>query len=422
MTTSTGNNMGEKRVKTGVLGHNDAQLIADFRNNVSGSDERLYTTYREDALVAARAAAPDHDTAEDFVAEAFTRVFDLMRRGKGPTDSFRYYLRAAIRSIALDWYRSRAKNVTISDFEQFDPILAENTSHNQKQYEEIDLDTDGEVVAAYKSLPERSRSVLFYKAVEDRSNAEIAELMGLSLNTVAVTYHRAKDGLRKGYLTEIAKERSSGGDPECQSYASELANLALDDIPPTKLRKLRRHMAHCQRCKENAGELEFLAKRFDKKSLSLAIAGVAGSVALPGLGTATRSAALVALLTSSPFVAAGIVALIVLAIATPFAVQAAQGDGSESEVIEIRDTGNAAGGACRVEFTLNSARAGRATLTTSSTGGQECRMQAWLDGDQIVAPFDITSSQVTVISRSGALRVELSSGEERETRTFTIPK
>ncbi|GAA1726604.1 hypothetical protein GCM10009746_05550 [Microbacterium paludicola] len=44
---------------------------------------------------------------DDLVQEAYTRIFQAIRRGGGPTGAFRAYLFTAIRNTAASWGRGR---------------------------------------------------------------------------------------------------------------------------------------------------------------------------------------------------------------------------------------------------------------------------------------------------------------------------
>jgi RNA polymerase sigma-70 factor (ECF subfamily) len=60
-----------------------------------------------------------------------------------------------------------------------------------------ELDTSWQFAEAIANLPQRMRECFVLFAVEDRKQAEIAELLGLSEGTVKAHVFQAKEKLRK---------------------------------------------------------------------------------------------------------------------------------------------------------------------------------------------------------------------------------
>lgn len=417
----------------------DLDLLAAYRAGDPAAATTLFELYREDALVAARAAAPDPDTAEDFVAEAFVKVFGLLDRGKGPTGSFRYYLRATIRTVALDWYRSQANTVYTSDYGPLEPLISDQSVDRGDRDPETRFLTGAgsEIISAFQQLPERWRRVIFLKVVEGRGDAESARELGVSANTTAVLYRRAREGLRKGYLSEVANVLSVDGNPECRALAGDLAASVSGRVPLSRQRRLNAHLAYCKTCNSNRGEIENLAKRFSSKAIAPVLAGVAGSVILPALNTGTHAAAAsfwealrgASWLHFSVIGAVGIAAIVTAVVFIVNAGEGASGEGGSSRIsIEYGADENPgglvegarSGGVCSLVFGPSGRGTALATLTTSNTGAGECTMRAWLDGEEIVAPYRVTTSQAIVLMRPGKLLVELSAGDRTESRTFVV--
>src|SRR3546814_2458099 len=78
--------------------------ISDWSSDVCSSDLRHYVS----GVSVARSITSTFD-ADDLVQEAFSRIFQSVRRGGGPTGSFRAYLFTSIRNTAADWGRARAE-------------------------------------------------------------------------------------------------------------------------------------------------------------------------------------------------------------------------------------------------------------------------------------------------------------------------
>lgn len=57
--------------------------------------------------------------------------------------------------------------------------------------------------AAFATLPERWRIVLWHLEVMDESPAEVAPLLGMTPDGVATLAHRAREELRRAYLERV---------------------------------------------------------------------------------------------------------------------------------------------------------------------------------------------------------------------------
>jgi DNA-directed RNA polymerase specialized sigma24 family protein len=165
----------------------DAELL----NAIRSGDPGAYDVLRGRHEAAAGRLAGLLGTgaaADEIVSLAFAQVLDAISRGGGPTDAFRPYLLTAVRRAALAGEASAAAPVP-TDAHQLpdpgqpliDPSVAQAAA--------------SPVVAAFESLPERWRAVLWHTQVERTAPAEVGALLGLTAADVAVLADRARDGL-----------------------------------------------------------------------------------------------------------------------------------------------------------------------------------------------------------------------------------
>ena len=142
----------------------DAALLDLCRTGDDRAFAELWTRHASAATRLARQFRGNWD-AEDLVAEAYTRVLDLVRRGRGPHDAFRPYLFAVVRNIAQAWSKRVAD--LIDDFDalpdpetEHDPAVRSLESHLTRR--------------AFEALPERQRAVLWYTEVEGMTPQQIS--------------------------------------------------------------------------------------------------------------------------------------------------------------------------------------------------------------------------------------------------------
>ncbi len=210
----------------------DAELINMIRSGDPGAPALLRRRHAAAARSAAGELADSQAAADDVAAGAFTQVIDAIRRGGGPTDAFRPYLLTAVRRVARnrlsgDQAEIPADEQQIPDPGQpFDPAAAGQAA--------------APLVAAFLSLPERWRAVLWHTEVERAAAPEAAPLLGLPAADVAELADRARDGLRQAYLQSQADASREHADLADISAAlrGAVAPMVLGDAAASYLARL----------------------------------------------------------------------------------------------------------------------------------------------------------------------------------------
>jgi hypothetical protein len=107
--------------------------------------------------------------------------------------------------------------------------------------------------AAFAQLPQRLQQVLWYLEVEQRSPAEMAQRLGLTLNGVVALAARAREELGKAYLAEVA----TAPPPACRPVVQQLPGWIrhASDPPP---KRIAQHLSACAACRRLAAELRRL--------------------------------------------------------------------------------------------------------------------------------------------------------------------
>ena len=96
-------NAGEPPIGAADLG--DADLVLRARSGDTRAFGELWRRHYRSGIVVARNVSPGTD-ADDLVQEAYTRIYQSIQRGGGPTGSFRAYLFTSIRNTAAGWGRT----------------------------------------------------------------------------------------------------------------------------------------------------------------------------------------------------------------------------------------------------------------------------------------------------------------------------
>lgn len=217
----------------------DAELISRTREGDSAAYGLLYERHIASARSLARHLVQKEAEADDVVAETFTKVLDLLKRGGGPDEGFRPYVLTAVRRTAYDRFRGDRRQVTTGEIEAYDP-----------GEEFVDPALAGlersMIVKAFRSLPERWRTVLWHTIVEREKPAAVAPLLGLSANSAAALAYRAREGLRQAYLQMHLRETT---DEVCRPVLDNLGAYVRGGLAKRENAAVEAHLDECARCK-----------------------------------------------------------------------------------------------------------------------------------------------------------------------------
>ncbi|MEV3923416.1 sigma-70 family RNA polymerase sigma factor [Actinomadura coerulea] len=254
----------------------DADLLAAAAQGDDGASDELFRRHHTAVLRYARGLVRDQHLAEDLTSEAFTRTFAAMRQGGGPRDACRPYLYTVVRNTATDWARGARRTVVTDE-------VAEWASDSEDEPPDVDeLDA---LVRAFRALPERWQTVLWYTVIEEEPVGQVAELLGMEKGAVSQLAFRAREGLRQAFLVA-----GSGGRPECAEFTAQLA-ASVRRPGRRRSRALRRHLESCEECGRASREMADLNGRLRRAlpigavllgAPSTSLGSLAPAASLPG--------------------------------------------------------------------------------------------------------------------------------------------
>ncbi|WP_100447393.1 SigE family RNA polymerase sigma factor [Glycomyces xiaoerkulensis] len=127
-------------------------------------------------------------TAEDLVQTTLTKTYLAWGRIR-TTDSVDAYARRVLYNTNASWWRKRSNREKPSEIVDDRPDasrdFAERTAVRDAMWRHV------------AALPKRQRAVLVLRYYENRTDAQIAEILGISTGTVKSQASRALAGLRK---------------------------------------------------------------------------------------------------------------------------------------------------------------------------------------------------------------------------------
>jgi RNA polymerase sigma factor (sigma-70 family) len=384
----------------------DAELIERARSGDTRAFGELWHRHYRSAARVARQFTSSID-ADDLVSEAYARIYQRVLAGGGPTGAFRPYLYTTIRNLASSW-GAASRDIQVDIIEDFE----DDRIPDDPAAWALDRTL---TARAFRSLPERWQSVLWYTEVEGMDPHEVAPLMGMTANGVAALSYRAREGLRKAWLQAHVSDATASG--ECQWAMSRLGEHARDGLSNRDRERLTVHLADCAKCTIVSDEVDEVGSHLALVMLPLLLGGVAGGGLLATLGQSSSASAAsipipdvpVALqtMTGSGVLAAPIVgglslgaatgagtlvggfavaAVIAGSIALGLAPTAADGGSTPppvavEQVTDVSATGAAEGAVESVTGSVTGSTTGAATAATDGTGSEGGLVGDVLAGD-----------------------------------------
>lgn len=166
----------------------DAMEAGWSRADVDQLVGRLFEVEAKNLVRLARFFVDDRDAAEDLVQEAFIRLARSIHRVRDP-DAAPAYLRSIVLNLARD--HNRRGLVSLRHRMSADPAPPGLDEH-------LELHEDQQrVIDALRSLPAGQRNCLVLRYYMELSNPEIADTLGVSINTVKTQIQRGMASLER---------------------------------------------------------------------------------------------------------------------------------------------------------------------------------------------------------------------------------
>jgi RNA polymerase sigma factor (sigma-70 family) len=238
-------------VPADLSGKSDAELIESVRTGKIAAYGVLYERHATAAHNLARQLARSGAEADDLVSEAFAKVLDTLRAGKGPDTAFRAYLLTALRHTAYDKTRKDKRIDLTEDMTDVGGAVGEALTVQFSDTAVAGLERTM-AAKAFAKLPERWQAVLWHTEIEQQMPAEVAPSLGLTANGVSALAYRAREGLRQAYLQVHLAETSA---ERCRAPAERLGAWTRDGLSKREGAQVEAHLDECDRCRALAAEL-----------------------------------------------------------------------------------------------------------------------------------------------------------------------
>lgn len=182
----------------------DEELALRCSEHVAGCMDELVGRYEQRVRDCARRMSLDRQDAEDVVQEIFLRMVSSLPRFQGRS-AFATWMYRLSHNTCIDAFRRSARDrdhrfTKVSDDEEGDPL-----DRLPSGFGDPNLELDATIQECYlgqalAALPESYRDIVRLRLGEGRSNEEVAQLLGATVDSVKSKLRRARRLLRERLL------------------------------------------------------------------------------------------------------------------------------------------------------------------------------------------------------------------------------
>jgi RNA polymerase sigma-70 factor (ECF subfamily) len=178
-------------VREQELATKDEMLLEQARQYDSQALAEIYDLYAEPIYRYLYRFLGEAHTAEDLTSEVFLKLIRVLNTARAPRDQLQGWLYRVARNLAVDWYRKRGKQTTLSLREELIPT-------GESPLIRLEKDQDRQRLReALLELTQDQQQVLLLRFAQSLKIEEVAQLMGKSEGAIKLLQYRATRRLQK---------------------------------------------------------------------------------------------------------------------------------------------------------------------------------------------------------------------------------
>lgn len=176
----------------------DKQLLKDCIAGKTRAQKQLYDRFAPKMYGVCLRYSNDNGTAEDYLQEAFIRVFTQLKsfRSEGSLEG---WIRRVVVNTCLSFIRKNDVMRHSIEIEQFTQLHSDDANIPDKIHAD-------ELLGCIRSLPAGFRTVFNLYAIEGYTHKEIGTLLGIKEGTSKSQYARARLWLQQRIKNQSDKE------------------------------------------------------------------------------------------------------------------------------------------------------------------------------------------------------------------------
>jgi len=181
----------------------EKEILARARQFEEGALAEIYDCYSDALYRYAMRLLGDNHTAEECVAETFSRFLHALKSGGGPRQNLKAYLYRIAHNWITDSYRRQP--IEMLPLEDEDGEVHDDKRNNPSE-EILQQYERQEMRIALAQLTPEQRQVVVLRFLEMWELKEISILMGKPVGSVKALQHRGIAALRRLFEKKIEKE------------------------------------------------------------------------------------------------------------------------------------------------------------------------------------------------------------------------
>jgi RNA polymerase sigma factor (sigma-70 family) len=225
----------------------DHVLVAAVRRGDERAFETLYSRYNRRIHAYVVGMCKDHARAEDLTQEVFVSALRRMRETERPI-AFKPWIYEIAKNACIDHFRRsrRTEEVSLQAEDALRPadhgrlVGAPSPEAAVDRKQQLD-----QLCGAFGGLSDVHHEILVMRELEGLSYRQIGERLGMSRPAVESTLFRARRRLTEEYDELVSGQR-------CLRVRGIIATASERRLGARDVRRLARHVAHCQPCRREA--------------------------------------------------------------------------------------------------------------------------------------------------------------------------
>nr|WP_275984042.1 RNA polymerase sigma factor SigW [Paenibacillus hamazuiensis] len=178
----------------------DTRLAKLARNGDRGAFAQLVDLYQDKIYHLAYRMMGNAQEAEDVVQETFLRVYSNLER-YDETQKFSTWIYRIATNLCIDRLRKRRTTYSLDaempegEGSDWYSLMPSNEDTPEKQV--IVSETQQQIRESIDTLPEKYKSIVILRYLQDMSLQEISEVLTMPITTIKTRLHRGREFLRK---------------------------------------------------------------------------------------------------------------------------------------------------------------------------------------------------------------------------------
>lgn len=174
------------------------ELIEGCARGRKAAQDRLYNEYAGRLFAVCLRYTRNRMEAEDLLQECFVKVFRNIHTVKNESENALYFwMRRILINLTLNYLRDQKKYRLTEDVSNYEDLLTNEAEEEEGALLSASLHPE-EVIQLIGELPDGYRTVFNLYVFEEYSHQQIAELLGVSVNTSKTQLLKARRAIVAG--------------------------------------------------------------------------------------------------------------------------------------------------------------------------------------------------------------------------------